>query len=222
MLHRTVPLELKLAPGPNETGILTGYGSVFGNVDMGGDVIEQGAFARWIAANQKPLPMLFGHDTMFPVGVWTHLEEDDHGLKVEGRLILDLAPGGGPAVPKAHEALAIVKAGGLDGLSIGYQITESRQETVDGQQVRVISAADLFEISLVVVPMNQEARVESAKSLDQARSILTHALTRAGLQFHEASRLADAWHPNAMGKSGDNDDTFLPDFQARLAQFARS
>src|SRR4051812_18735651 len=108
--------EIKLADEGAAAGTIEGYGSVFNLVDRGGDIVAPGAFkaslAAWKKKKQAPA-MLWQHDSYSPVGVWTELVEDDRGLKLTGQLVLD--------VPQAASARALIAAGAVKGLSIGYR-----------------------------------------------------------------------------------------------------
>ena len=90
MLRTTRPFELKFA-SDTKPGSFSGYGAVFDNIDDGGDIIVKGAFrdtlAGWQAKGKMP-KMLWHHglgmssEDLLPIGYWTGMEEDDHGLKV--------------------------------------------------------------------------------------------------------------------------------------------
>lgn len=138
-------------------GTFQGYGAVFGNVDLGRDIIAAGAFADTLAKNSK-IRMLWQHDPAQPIGVWEQLAEDKRGLAVKGRLLIS------QGVPKADEAYALLKAGALDGMSIGYEVPPGGATFDDKKRVRTISKANLWEVSLVTFPMNTRATVTRVKS----------------------------------------------------------
>ena len=157
METKNVPFELK---GIEENGVFTGYGSVFGVLDFWDDVVVKGAF---IDSIQKRMPaLLWQHRQDAPIGVYTDIAEDEKGLKVTGRLLVD-------DVRQAKEAYALLKAGALSGLSIGY-IPLDWEYKEDGD-VRVLKEVEVWEISLVTFPANDAARVESVKSLDSLSSV---------------------------------------------------
>lgn len=113
---------------------------------------DSGAFAASVARRGPGrVRMLYQHGERTPVGVWTRIEEDDRGLKVEGR-ILGLTPEG-------RMAAALVRAGCLDGLSIGFRAVRARR---DGR-LRVLAEVDLWEVSLVTFPMLPGARFTSGE-----------------------------------------------------------
>ena len=139
----------------SDEGTFTGYGSIFGNVDSYGDIVDPGAFAKSLArhAREKSAPaLLWQHNPDEPIGVWESLEEDAKGLKGQGRFVLETARG--------REAYALLKAGALRGLSIGYRPVKGEP---DGNTYR-LKELDLVEISLVTFPANRKANVTGVKS----------------------------------------------------------
>jgi hypothetical protein len=148
-------------------GSFTGYASRFGVVDLGRDLLLPGAFSESLARRgPRGIKMLFQHDPAEPIGVWLELREDAHGLYVRGRIL--------PEVERGREVLALMRAGALDGLSIGFRTVEGRSDPKSG--VRRLSRVDLWEISIVTFPMLPEARVSAVKN-DDAR--LAAAIRRA-------------------------------------------
>lgn len=156
MLYKHVPLSLK-AEGE---GVISGYGAVYGNRDLGGDIIAPGAFAEDLKSGRK-VRMLYQHDPGEVIGRWDRFQEDDHGLKMSGVFT--------PGVARASEVFANIKADALDGLSIGYMISDASDiEWRDGS--RIILKAELWEVSVVTFPMNDLARIDGAKALADFRS----------------------------------------------------
>lgn len=140
--------------GVSGDGTFSGYASLFGEVDLGRDAIERGAFAASIdKRGAGGVRMLFQHDPAEVIGRWTVLREDARGLYVEGKLATDVA--------RAREVLALMKAGALDGLSIGFRAVKTQADRKAG--VRRILEADLWEISVVTFPMLPTARVSNVK-----------------------------------------------------------
>jgi HK97 family phage major capsid protein len=95
--------------------------------------------------------MLAGHTD--PVGVWDSIAVDGEGLKVAGRLLVD-------DVPEAKSTRALVRAGAVTGLSVGFITKKSAPRTGGG---RTISDLDLVEVSIVAVPANPGATVTNIK-----------------------------------------------------------
>jgi uncharacterized protein len=176
MHYKALPLTLKAAPG--EDGVFEGYASVFGVVDLGMDVVERGAFAKSLTT--RKVKMLWQHDQGAPIGTWETVSEDDHGLFVRGRII--------PEVEKGREALALLKAGAIDSMSIGYRTIEAESATANGRGVRKLTEIDLFEISLVTFPMLPDAKVTDVKSLVTERDF-ERFLRDAGYSKSEATAI---------------------------------
>ncbi len=138
----------------NRIGHFEGYASVFNVVDRGNDLIEPGAFKRSLRdRGAGGVKFLWQHDPKEPVGILDEIFEDSKGLFIRGRLILD--------VERAREAYQLLGVGALDGLSIGFHTLKSKQRS-DG--VRILHQVDLWEISLVTFPMNEQARISSFKT----------------------------------------------------------
>lgn len=138
-------------------GKFEGYGSVFGNKDLGNDVIEKGAFSRSLK-RKKPhqVKLLYQHKTDMPIGVFEEIKEDGHGLYVKGKLALQTQAG--------KEAYELMKMGALDGLSIGFKVNPDMVSYDKRSRRRLIKEVDLMEISLVTFPMNPKATVRSVKA----------------------------------------------------------
>lgn len=132
---------------------IRGYASLFGQRDLGGDVVTKGAFlASLLSQSDRAFPMLLSHSTRHPIGVWDRVVEDEKGLWVEGRLLA--------TTKRAQNARALVEAGALSGLSIGYKATRSQRT----QAGRHLTELDLFEISIVAFPMLRDARLHISQS----------------------------------------------------------
>lgn len=138
-------------------GVFEGYASLFGVVDLGGDVVEAGAFRDSLARRGVAgVRMLWQHDGAEPLGTWLSISEDARGLRVRGRLNL--------AVARAREALALMREGAVDGLSIGFRAERATKDAATGG--RRLRRIDLWEISLVTFPMLPRARVTAVKRAD--------------------------------------------------------
>ena len=159
-------IETKVAA--DDDGLIEGMAWPFGKPDRIGDVIEPGAFK----GASLPLPMLFAHDGNDPVGAWTEAKESDEGLTLKGSLLVK-------DLQRAREVAALVKAGAVRGISIGF-ITKKAIGRKGGG--RTISELELVEASLVAIPMHAGARVTSAKDGIAAIRI-AEAINRANAQI---------------------------------------
>ncbi|MFV0244902.1 MAG: HK97 family phage prohead protease [Qingshengfaniella sp.] len=157
--------------------VIEGYASLFGRVDQGGDVVAKGAYSaslKRLADAGRGVKLLWQHDPAQPIGLWDELREDDKGLYVKGRLLSEVARG--------REAAALIEAGAIDGLSIGYRTLKASRDEAGR---RILNEVDLWEVSLVTFPMLPEARIgaKSDTMADVALRDLAQALNaaRAGL-----------------------------------------
>jgi len=160
---KTAPvLEIKSL---KESGEFEGYGSTFGGEpDAYGDVIAPGAYTESLAKHKAKgtMPKLFWqHNSDEPIGKWLDANEDDHGLLMQGKLNMD--------VQRGREAYALLKAGDIDGLSIGYRIKEYSVDTENG--VWTLEKLDLVEVSIVSVGANEHAVVQSVKAAKAAHDL---------------------------------------------------
>ncbi|MDK9697794.1 MAG: HK97 family phage prohead protease [Siculibacillus sp.] len=159
-------------------GTFSGHAALFGVEDLAHDVIEPGAFAASLTRRgAEGVKMLWHHDPAEPIGRWLEIREDARGLFVRGRLL--------PEIARAREAAALMRAGVLDGLSIGFRAVAGRRDQKSG--VRRLRAIDLWEISLVTFPMQIDARVARIETAAHPRTTaeadLAATIRRAGRSF---------------------------------------
>lgn len=159
-----VAAELKAYHEDDEdkpAGRFTGYASIFGNTDLGNDVIEKGAFSKTLRrTGAKGVKLLYQHDAKMPIGVFRSIEEDEKGLRVEGELAM--------RTEKGREAYELMKMGALDGLSIGFRTTPKGYHYDKKTKRRIIKELELMEISVVTFPMNPKAKVRSMKASEMS------------------------------------------------------
>lgn len=136
-----------------------GYAMVYGILDDHGTVFAKGAFADSLNRGSK-IPMLWGHDSGSPIGVWESIEENARGLKVRGRLA-------GDAVRQANEAYELLRMEAINGLSVGFTIPRGGIEGGDSSTGdAVIKKANLREISVVAVPSNPKSLITKVRGAD--------------------------------------------------------
>jgi uncharacterized protein len=218
LLRFAPPLETRFVGQDAAHGVITGYASIFvgqpgGGPDSFGDVIARSAFKATIAAHAAAgtMPvMLWSHDPSRPVGRYTEIREDERGLFVRGQLNLQTQAG--------REAFEHLKARDIGGLSIGFQIAENGfQHQADGS--RLLTAIDLFEISLVAMPAARVARVTEIKSIG-SRQELVDALREVGLPLAAARSIAARGWPGLTGLPADEEkfDALARRIEAALAE----
>jgi uncharacterized protein len=157
MAFKEAKFELKSL---DETGSFIGMASVFGVTDLGGDVVEHGAFTKSLSERGATTPLLWQHKMDEVIGVG-HLSETPAGLQVEGKLVFD-------SNPTAHKVYALMRSGAVKGMSVGYDTVRH----VMRNGVRVLQEMRLHEVSLTPFPMNEQAVVASVKTLPDHREEL--------------------------------------------------
>lgn len=147
----------------SEAGRIEGYASLFDAPDQGGDLVARGAYAaslKRLDAEGRRVKMLWQHDPAQPIGIWDQVREDARGLYVTGRLL--------ETVGRAREAAALIAAGAIDGLSIGYRTLRA---TKNDKGQRLLQELELWEVSLVTLPMLPSARVTAKGDSPEADAL---------------------------------------------------
>lgn len=167
-----------LDPTANGDYRIMGYASTFGNVDLVGDRVVAGAFKDSIAG--RSFPVLWAHDVREPIGHTTNLVEDDHGLAFSAVLV---------ATRRGLDTIRLLKSGSISGVSIGYNVIDARP--LNG--VRELKRVQLVEISCVVLPANELARVIMSEPLKKhLRDIFLVEQTiddlKSGVELHRYQR----------------------------------
>lgn len=190
---KTVKVAIKAAGKDDglEDGEFIGYASVFDNVDLHGDVVRKGAFARtlgeWKTLAEETgavIPLLYGHDTHDPnnnVGFLKSAEEDEHGLKVHGKV--DLEGGNGPQVYR------LIKGRRLRQMSFAYEVRDSRPSEVDGKQFNELLDLKLHEVSLVPMGANPRTELLGVKEADQLTDTVTEKVMQRLIALIESGNL---------------------------------
>ena len=195
-----------------KNGFFSGYGSVFGVVDSYREIVAPGAFSASLAtraASGRKLPILWQHRSDQPLGVYEVAKEDATGLYLEGRLLVD-------DVVQAREAHALMKAGALTGLSIGYYVQADEYD--EKERIRTLTKLALEETSLVTFPANDEARVDSVKSRIARGDSLSlpefeSFLREAGFSKSQAAAIAGRGYKHLLDRSESGSAGLLQSLQ---------
>lgn len=222
-IHRDLSIsecELKFAQAD---GAFSGYGSIFGNVDLKGDVIMPGAYAEVLKSGGQ-VPLYVNHGWMrgdLPVGSWSDLKEDDRGLRGEASLVMQM--------PSAVNAYWGVKSGLVSGLSVAI-IPDSRSVERRNDGARVIHRIKAMkEISIVTDPANESARVMDVKFNDELDQIETvrdfERFLRDAGGLSKGAAVALVARAKVVFSRGDPDDTTetkaMREIEERLQRIAR-
>jgi HK97 family phage prohead protease len=199
--------QVKADDADSNFGTVEGYASVFGNVDLGLDVVDKGAFKKTLRENGGKVAILADHNPTAQIGWNEKGEEDDTGLFVLGKLNLK--------VQKAQERYALAKQafdiGVPTGLSIGYTTIKAEPDATN-QRIRRLKELKLWEYSLVTFPMNTSAMLTAAKSmgaLDKATFLIKELVNQGvTLKDFEMALRKEAAHvdhdPVQLNQSLDN------------------
>lgn len=210
MERKTLPLQLKEI---TQAGTFEGYASIFDNVDLGGDVIRQGAFKEFDQDSDGKVVVLLQHDSRdLPIGKAT-VSQDEKGLKFVGELVMD-----DPFV--RDRVLPHMKARTLRGMSIGYDVIEGGAKVLESG-VRELTALKLWEISPVIWGMNPKAGIDAVKHAPLIKTItdFERFLREVGGFSHSAAKALAAGGFKAMGSPRDAGD--LSDAIKRLKTTAQ-
>lgn len=138
-----------------EDGTFKGIASVYGVEDLGGDIIDKGAFSKTIADNPT-VAVLWQHDSKIVIGEG-EIKEWQGKILINGKLDME-----DPNV--AQNYYGKMKRRLVKGLSIGFSVVKSTWEQVEGRMVRHITELKLWEVSAVTFAMLPQARITSVKS----------------------------------------------------------
>lgn len=155
-----------------DDGTFEGYASKFNNIDRGRDRVLPGAFAK--SLRKRPadgVKLLLNHDHTKIVGGWDELREDSKGLWGKGRIFDELELG--------KETLFLMRQKQLNSLSIGYRTIDADYN--QGEDIRDLKELDLWEVSVVTFPMNEEAVISAVKGADLAPKDIERILRDADL-----------------------------------------
>lgn len=219
-------IELKFAP--DDAGVqemtFSGYGAVFGNIDAYGDVIEPGAFAKFLSdareGKQQWPAMLLQHggwgtnaEDLTPIGVWTDIVEDGKGLRIDGKLA-DTTRG-----RELYTLMKMTPRPAINGLSIGYIPKEWEMRSKPEDPRRKLKRIDLVEISPVTFPANGRARVDSVKSALTIRDA-ERALREVGFSLRDAKAiLAEGYKAMPQRDGEDAQEDLVEEAKRFYARF---
>ena len=159
MEHLYKSFEIK---ADEQTGAITGYFSTYDREpDSYGDVIAPGAFTDTIKARKEsghPFPLCWNHDLDQIIGTVDpdNIEDTDKGPLMTASFF---------STQLAQEKREIVKSGAVYQFSFAYDVLEAGPvELEGGVKANELRKLDLFEISIVPIPANQNAVMTDVKA----------------------------------------------------------
>lgn len=157
MFFKSIEMEVK---ADQEKRTFEGYASKYGNIDLHGDIITQGAFTDTINERmpKKAIKILWQH--AHPIGMPTEFEDREDGLYVKGRL---------SKTQQADEAIELMNDRVVDGMSIGYDVEEDDFD--QEHNIRYLKRLKLYEVSIVTWGANPEALITNVSNIKQLEAI---------------------------------------------------
>lgn len=189
MEKKIIPFELSKADGDGR--IIEGHAAVFGNVDLGGDLIHPGAFKKTLAERGNKVKLLWQHDPREPIGKILFLQEDDKGLFVRARI---------SETQKGNDALALMRDKAIEELSFGYDAVKGGTDYTKGDEgdtIRNLREIKLYEVSPVTFPMNEDAQIIAVKAVDVTENTIRVRVRNPG-DFDE-----DSFRTITIGKESE-------------------
>ena len=156
MLYKTINLKV------DDAGKVSGYFSTYDEEpDSYGDIVAPGAFTETIEKRKEtghPFPLCFNHNFDAVIGTIDTIEDTDKGPLITASFL---------NTEKAQEVREMVKSGAVWQFSFAYDIVEAKSPT-DEQKSKgieqVLTKLNLYEVSVVVVPANQNAVMTDVKA----------------------------------------------------------
>jgi HK97 family phage prohead protease len=173
--------------------------SVFGNIDLGGDRVVKGAFAKSLARwdeSGDPIPVIWNH-------MWDNPEahigkvapgdaaETDDGLLVKGQLDMD-----NPFAAQVYRLLAERR---VKEFSFGYSVTDAERK--DG--ALNLLDLDLFEVGPTLKGMNPATELLAVKALADVTADMPLVDAKAGARFSKSTLAAVQAHVDALTGAAD-------------------
>ena len=174
------------AAAAEDAGYLEGYASVFGNPDLGGDVVEKGAFTKTLKERLKKgaIKLFDSHmlhqGTDAVIGLVEEAAEDDYGLTFKARF---------SSTTRAQDVRRKVQEGILNALSFGYEVVKDAMDP--SKKVRLLKELKLYEVSVVPWGMNPKAMIEAVKGLVPISDFALAPKDNPWTEEDALSRLAD-------------------------------
>lgn len=157
MAHLFKSFEMKA----DEAGKIAGFFSTYEKTpDSYGDIIEPGAFTKTIEKRREsghPFPLCWNHDFSAVIGA-VEVEEKERGPFCEGSFI---------ETEQAQDVRKMVQSGAVYQFSFAYDVLKRRDPTAEEEKagvLNVLQEVEVYEISVVTVPANQNAQITEIKT----------------------------------------------------------
>lgn len=162
MDHKYKSFELKAKE--DETGMIAGFFSTYDETpDSYGDIIKPGAFTETIKKREEsghPFPLCFNHDFSQVIGAVDKIEDTEKGPYIEAHFLdTDLA----------QDVRKMLKSGAIYQFSFAYDVLGWENPSEEQRKAgvwNILTKLEVFEISVVTVPANQNAVATEVKSIE--------------------------------------------------------
>ena len=153
LVHKRSKFEVKEL---DDSRIIKGYASVFGNLDADNDRIMKGSYAKtikeWGPAAGKRIKLVAQHNMGAPIGKILVMKEDEYGLYIEAKM---------SEATLGNDYYLMAKEGLIDEFSVGFVAKQKDENDDGGYDIKEIK---LYEVSMVTVAANEQAVVTDVKS----------------------------------------------------------
>lgn len=158
MKYKTIEMKA------DDLGGISGYFSTYDKTpDSYGDIIEPGAFTDTIKAREEtghPFPLCFNHDYSAVIGAVDSVKDEEKGPFIEAHFL---------DTQQAQDVRKMLQSGAIYQFSFAYDVLGARRPTAEEEKagvMNVLTKLEVFEISVVTVPANQNAVATEVKSVE--------------------------------------------------------
>ena len=138
------------------SGKIAPLGSEVGNTSAGKVIFEKGSI---VAAEGKTIKLLSQHDVKKPIGSMKSMHETEDGLYASFKI---------SASQRGTDALILASEGLESGLSVGVEVVKSSMKS----GVMHVTAARLYEVSLVTEPAFKSAQVTDIAAAEETEAVV--------------------------------------------------
>lgn len=158
--HKYKSFEMKA----QENGTISGYFSTYDKEpDSYGDIIVPGAFTNTLKKREEtghPFPLCFNHDFSAVIGAVKSVKDTEKGPYIEAEFL---------DTQLAQDVRKMLMSGAIYQFSFAYDVLKARTPYEDEAKagvMNVLEEVEVYEISVVTVPANQNAVATEVKSVD--------------------------------------------------------
>jgi len=157
--HLFKSFELKA----NEVGGISGFFSTYDKTpDSYGDIIEPGAFTNTLKKREEsghPFPLCFNHDFSAVIGAVDSVKDTENGPYIEAHFL---------DTQLAQDVRKMLMSGAIYQFSFAYDVLGAREPNEEEKKAgvtNVLTEVEVFEVSVVTVPANQNAVATEVKAI---------------------------------------------------------